>query len=879
MVDRVLALVLILLMAVPAAAFVAIDGDDPTNEAEAHGGAAGADGKAFTISADGGVEATIVRDSWGVPHIYADDAWSLFYANGYAMAQDRLAQMEILRHVGKGELAKLTGPSGLELDLVTRRELYTHEERVEAYDDLSQEWQDAFAAYAAGVNRWIDESRTDPSKLPVEYPALVAVPEPWAVTDTIAIAQYLLDVFGRGSGGHEVSNAKLLTLLQARLGDEPGESAFTDYVWGLRDTHVYTTIKPEDAPAYATPPGATPLADLDDIPPAQAEAVQAALGAAPVDDAHATFAEALKAVGWPMKFGSNAQLIDERYTASGKPILFGGPQMSYFTPMIPYELGLHGAGFEAVGMGVAGAPGVIIGRSADQAWTVTSGASDQVDIVAERLVGDAYHYEVDGEVLEMDCRIETHLVRPGPADMAPKADPDWRPPHPDVVEQEVCRTVHGPVLYRSDDGQYAFASERSYRGDEVRSGTLWLQIGTTTDIDGFQDLFETFRFTFNFNYVNADGDLLYMHVGCQPVRDTRLDPRLPRPGWDSSFDWKPTEDGADCLSGRDLPHVRDPASGWTVNWNNNPARGWASGDAPELWGATHRAEKMIEELLPVLEAGNVTLDDVRAVNERAATREPYADDLHPLVRQAADDLLMAHVVHALDDWAAADFTYADHDDDGFHDHAAFRLYELWRERYQERVLGDELGDHMRTFSWDPPSAGDPHAADHGAHTNKESLVLDTDAGRTVHAWCDDIDTPLVTETCLDQAKAALADAVQDEPDWMKPLPMRKSKFVALGAGPSYEIDISNRPSFQHFYDWGLPESAARSRNVLPPGASGHMNAADFLLLQGHQNGMPGGAVPPHLEDQLQLYIDYGDKPLIFDSDVLAAYTESVTHLE
>ncbi|HLE97494.1 MAG TPA: penicillin acylase family protein, partial [Candidatus Thermoplasmatota archaeon] len=228
-----------------------------------------------------GPHATIVRDSWGVAHIYADDAYSLFYANGYAQAQDRLAQMEILRHVGKGTLASLTGPSGLVLDLETRRELYTDAEREAAWDALvaaDPVMAAGFAAFADGVNAWIDEVKTDPSKLPVEYPALGILPEPWTVMDTIAVAQYLLDVFGRGSGGQEVSNAKLLDALDGDF------DAFADLVWVDHDT--YTTIKPGDDPTPFQTPAAERRLGPGDIVAAQEEAMAAALLAAPVDDTH-----------------------------------------------------------------------------------------------------------------------------------------------------------------------------------------------------------------------------------------------------------------------------------------------------------------------------------------------------------------------------------------------------------------------------------------------------------------------------------------------------------------------------------------------------------------------------------------------------------------
>ncbi len=838
------------------------------------------------LAADG-VEATIIRDQWGVPHIYAEDQYSLFYANGYAQAQDRLAQMDVLRHVGKGTSAELIGPAGLELDLVTRRELYTDAERAQAFEELDPVWQDAFTAFAAGVNQWIDEILLDPSKMPVEYPALAEVPEPWDPKDTLAIAQYLLDVFGRGSGGGEARNAQMLHQLKQLLGDEAGAEAFGDLVWAYRED-TYTTIKPRDMPGAGTTVWAPlaqemphDLSDLEALEGPQFEAYMAGVGSEDVADTTAPIHETLAALGWPMKFGSNAQTVGAQHAANGKPLLYGGPQMAYYAPMIPYELGLHGAGYEAVGMGVAGTPGVIIGRGPSHSWTVTSGSVDQVDMVVEKLV-DHDTYLIDGQEVDMDCRTETHLVRPGPADFAPAADPNWRPPMPDVVTQEVCRTVHGPVLARTDDGQYAFASHRSYRGDEARSGVLWLQIGTTRSIEDIQNLLESFRFTFNFNVVEESGDIAYLHVGAQPIRDDRLDPRLPRPGWDSSYEWK------GFLTGRALPHVINPESGYTVNWNNNPAVGFPTGDIYEKWGGMQRAQLMDELLTAKMAEGPLTMDDLRQVHFDASTRDPYGDEFYGLMRGAAVAVAGedSRAVAAIDEWAATGFFYGGYESyngqllhggvyaDTMPDGMA--LYELWRSELQTLVFEDELGSNMRDLGWNPPETSDPHAADHGREDNKHSILFDAMRGISSHNWCDDITTD-APETCEDMAAQAMARALNSDAAWQD-LPNRISKFVALGAAPAFEIPMTNRPSHQAFYDWGLPEGPSRSRNALPPGASGHITGTDYLMIQGWREGIPGANAPPHLADQLDLYVNFQDKPLLFTREAVEAFEESRTVL-
>ncbi len=864
---------------------------------------------------DASPDAIIVRDDYGVPHIWADDLYSLFWANGYAQAQDRLVQMEILRHVGKGELASLTGGYGsLDMDLATRRELYTEEERqatIERIGAMTPEnggldgamWLEGFNAFADGVNAWIEETRTDPSKLPGEYAAFGVLPRDWLVSDTIAIAEYLLDIFGRGSGGAEHRNAALLAQLQGLLGDEQGAAAFEDFVPGQRDS-TYTTIAAVDLNPghgidkwdYTQVMSFHDLSEPSALDPAQQEAM-AASQATGLDD-FMGLQETLVAAGFPLKFGSNAQVIDKRFAANGENILYGGPQMAYFAPMIPYEVALHGAGFEATGMGVAGAPGVIIGRGPTHSWTVTSGSSDQVDMVVERLVpGNGEQYYLDGEVVDMDCRTETHYVKPAISDFAVVAD--GRAPDVDIVEQRVCRTVHGPVLARSDDGQYAFASQRAYRGDEARSGILWLQIGQTRSIADIQDLLETFRFSFNFNIAEdgAEGSIGYLHVGVQPRRDARLDSRLPTPGWDSSYTWDHT-DPAQVLTGSDLPHMIDSPKGYTVNWNNNPAKGFPTGDNMEKWGNMQRAELMEELLLERIDEkspAGLTVADMRDIHFQASTSDPYGDEFYAIMKAAIygpDGMLDAQeaaALAALAEWKDTGFFYGGYaaDNNGVPIWGGkfattmpdgMGLFEAWRDAMQERVYADELGAGARSLSWSPLAHSDGHAADHGTEGNKHSVLADAMAGGTGHAWCDDVTTPGV-ESCQDQANAAMADVLAAE-DWQG-RPNHISKFSALGALPSYEIPMTNRPSFQAFYDWGLMDTdpLAASRNVLPPGNSGHMNSVQMAQVLGEGEGWPRTPLfPAHAEDQLQMYVDFQDKPLMFERIHVDAVAESCTHV-
>ena len=133
--------------------------------------------------------AEIVRDSYGVPHVYAQNAHDLFYLQGYVTAQDRLFQMDLYRRAGAGRLAEVLGDGGLDADRSMRTLGFA---RVAAAEVrlLRDETREALQAFADGVNKFLEQHG---DALPVEFVLLGYRPERWSPTDTILIGK--LQVF------------------------------------------------------------------------------------------------------------------------------------------------------------------------------------------------------------------------------------------------------------------------------------------------------------------------------------------------------------------------------------------------------------------------------------------------------------------------------------------------------------------------------------------------------------------------------------------------------------------------------------------------------------------------------------------------------------
>lgn len=795
-------------------------------------------------------QATLKTDAYGVTHIYADDAYTLFYANGYVQARDRLFQLHVLRHVGYGDSATVAGSGQLASDIAVRRDLYSRQEIAAQFDGAPAGMQDALRAYADGVNRFIAEAVANDA-LPGEF-AVLGPPEPWTVHDSIASIDYLIGYFGSG-GGEELANARRYASLEDALGREDGFAALGDLNW-VRVDDAYTSIPAEDLEVD----GCEDVPDLADVPAAQLDAAVAAAGSVP----WGVPSEALPgplALGQRQgaglmagfKWGSNAMLLSGEHTTTGQPIMFGGPQMGYYKPPVPYQVGLHGAGYDAVGVGVASAPGIVIGRTPQFAWSVTSGADDQVDtVVLELDPADAHRFRWDGGWVAMACEQAVHRGLPS------AAAPDDAP---QVVVQDVCRANGMPVVAWNPEAGLAWAQRSTTRGEELDGAWMWLNLATCGDLGCFARQLEEFPFTFNFHYAGPEG-IAYFHTGDVPLRDPALDPRLPAlPG--DAHAWRGEVVGLGLNT-----WVANPSTGYVVNWNNAPARQWRTGDTLEMWGSVHRVQLLDHFVRERLAEGTpMAWQDVAGILQAAATHDPFARSVVPLMLDGltgADrrDPGIARAVQALQGWQATDYAWADADGDGAYDDAGHAVYDAARGKLQSLVFDDELGASALKLTFDPPSSGDPHAGDHGRHDNRESTLVDALAGRTAHDWCDDVATP-ARETCRDQVVAALREGAAAA----TPMAIHHSRFTPIGGTNADEIPMVNRGSWNQVVAIG--QGLEQAQGVLPPGNSGLVTGPELLLATA---GL--GPEAPRATAELALYTGFAYKPLPVTPDEVDSVT-------
>ncbi|MGA8285784.1 MAG: penicillin acylase family protein, partial [Candidatus Sulfotelmatobacter sp.] len=127
----------------------------------------------------------VLRDRWGVAHIYAKNQHDLFFAQGFVVAQDRLFQMELWKRAGQGRLAEVLGPSAVQRDLNARRLRYRGDMKAE-YESYAPDTEAILTAFTDGINAEIRSltTKTGPG-LPIEFRLAGFQPEPWKPQDCL----------------------------------------------------------------------------------------------------------------------------------------------------------------------------------------------------------------------------------------------------------------------------------------------------------------------------------------------------------------------------------------------------------------------------------------------------------------------------------------------------------------------------------------------------------------------------------------------------------------------------------------------------------------------------------------------------------------------
>jgi penicillin amidase len=768
-----------------------------------------------------GGEVRIVRDKYGTPHVYSESIYGLYYGYGYAIAQDRLFQMEMARRSTQGTVAEVLGPEYLDYDRTVRRHFDPESIRSQLAG-MSGNDKDVFDGYAAGMNAWQAEIRQSPQQhTPLQFIELGFQPRDWTAYDVAMI--FIGTMNNRfGDFNTELENQAILGALIGQHGEDDGRSLFD--LLNPRFT--------DDAPTTI------PRADWDRQAP---DSMAATAGDRSFPIRLASVPRSHVATGF-----SNCYVLGEEKVEGASAILVNGPQFGWFNPSYVYSIGMHGAGIDVVGNSPFGYPMVMFGHNDTISWGSTWGASDIVDIYAERLdPEDPGKYLYRGEYRDLRRRMERIAVRGG-------AD----------VEYEVYRSVHGPIVHTDPDAGYAYAKNRTWDGRELETLLAWLYATWAGDFDEWKAQAEVSAINVNMYYADVDGNIGYFHGGRFPQRTAGHDNRFPVTG-DGSMDWAGRQP-VDAAN----PHVLNPVSGYLANWNNKPGHGVMNPDFFFYsWSTADRVDFLHQQLQA---KARFTADEAWAVIESSSHADVFAPYFLPLIDAAAaqsGDEGLREANRILQAWNRQS---RDADADGYYDEAATAIFRTFVSYVVERVLEDDLGAAYPYFSSTGyPAAGQPTGSGTNLSTGVKAAVEALE-GRAAFDL-------LNGESAEAIVAAALADALADLSEQQGPapgdfrLPVADRPFATknfLGIPQAGEAEIMTAPLEQNRGTENnmivMKRGAIEGYEVTPPGQSGFIDRS--------------GRKSAHYDDQFEMYYRFGRKRMWFYADDVAAHRQSETRL-
>lgn len=491
---------------------------------------------------DGSVE--LIRDRWGVPHVFAETDAGAMYGLGYATAQDRAFQMHYMLRIVQGRLAEVIGDvqktrrnEGAVFNDRKMRTFGFYRAAQKTAANLDDESRSLLQAYCDGVNAYIEQN---PDELHPLFAKLDFTPEPWTPADCIVSWWHLAQFFAT-DGTRDLLHYRNLTsgrsrdpreMMRGRGGVDPIES-----------TEDLTHMGPDDAAAVVR---------RDDADDAWIEKTHEYLSM------HGYEVESPSGAGQGGAEGpkfSHAWVAGGKVTGTGAATLVSKPQTPVTNPSLFYEFHICGETFDVRGCGVPGSPVILIGFNRNVAWGMTALGADQADLF--RLKTDAEHpnaYQFDEEWLPIEYVEEEIKVKGGRTQTI-----------------AVRQTRFGPIVTefafaRADDPPVALKRIPVCETDrETIQGALAMM--RAEDADAFLAALPDWRFpTANVVFGDDGGNIGYSCVGALPLRSPEALEvgGAAHDGSASKYDWQ------DIIPADLVPQVLNPKQGYLFSGNHRP---------------------------------------------------------------------------------------------------------------------------------------------------------------------------------------------------------------------------------------------------------------------------------------------------------------------
>ena len=669
-------------------------------------------------------DVTIVRDkTLGIPHITGTTRAGTMFGAGYAGAQDRLFVMDLMRHVGRGNLTPFAGGAEGNRELeqsVWRNSPYTEADLQTQVDALkssgtrgAQLYDDA-ESYLAGINKYIADCMAA-RNCPGEYVLtghLDAVtnaggPVDFTMTDLIAIGGVIGGLFG-GGGGTEMQSALVRVAARAKYGATIGDQVWQQFREQNDPETTLTLHNGQSFPYGAGDPNAAGVAMPDAGSATPQPLVYDQTGsAASATTGTSAIADSLSSltISSAQRGMSNAAIVSAANSSTGHPVAVFGPQTGYFAPQLLMLQELEGPGISSRGIAFSGLGlYTLIGRGPDYAWSATSSEQDITDTFAARLCnadGSAAttastSYLYHGTCTPMESLSQVNAWTPTTADSTAAGS----------YRLTALRTRYGLVTWRGTVGgvPVAFTALRSTYRHEADSA-IGFQMFNEPDQMGtpaaFQNSASNIKFAFNWFYVNST-DSAYFMSGAEPVRAAGADPNLPTWG-DPAYEWSGWDSATNTptyVAASAHPQAVD--QDYFVSWNNKEAGDYSAADGNFSFGPVQRADLLNRPLKAGIAAGKKydRASLLKVVQSAAMTdlrgSEVLPDLLRVIDTATVTDSAQAAAIAKLRTWlqngalrvetASGSKTYADAD--------AIRIFDAWWPQLVQADFTSGLGSGL-----------------------------------------------------------------------------------------------------------------------------------------------------------------------------------------
>jgi len=417
----------------------------------------------------------VLRDHWGVPHIYAQNQADLFFAQGFVHAQDRLFQMELNRRTAAGRLSELFGELSLDTDRTVRTFGFNRLGRID-YAQACDELCFILESYSAGVNAFLEHPKR---KLPIEFTLLNHKPDPWTPEDSMSFSRVMI---------WQLSHDWQSEIIRAEIAEKVGEVHAAEL-----EIH-YPSGNPPTLPEGIQFNALDPDGMLRQVP--------------------GPFLE--------RGMGSNTWSIAPTRSETGHAVLCNDMHLGIGLPSLWYEVHLNAPDYHVTGVSLPGIPMVLVGHNERIAWGMTLAFTDSEDLFIEQMDSqDPPRY------LFQDEWRETEIIEE-PIKVKGVNEP--------YIEKVVV-THHGPVI--SDVVGYPAqkVAVQSMALQPVPAIEGWFRVNTARGWDDFVDAMRLIEAPqLNVAYADVDDNIGFWVTGKVPVRRAG-DGRVPVPGWSGEYEW------------------------------------------------------------------------------------------------------------------------------------------------------------------------------------------------------------------------------------------------------------------------------------------------------------------------------------------------------